>query len=53
MPTSMMPYRYNNGIEIFQAPGMVVLSLEMIHEDRIVYTDGRAPLKPVLQELHG
>ena len=45
MPTSMMPYRYNNGITIFQAPGMVVLSLEMIHEDRIVYTDGRAPLK--------
>jgi hypothetical protein len=46
MPTSMMAYRYNNGIRIFQAPGMVVLSLEMIHEDRIVYTDGRAPLKP-------
>lgn len=45
MPTSMMPYRYNNGINIFQAPGMVVLSLEMIHEDRIIYTDGRPPLK--------
>ena len=53
MPSSMMPYRYNNGIEIFQAPGMVVLSLEMIHEDRIVYTDGRAPLKPVHKQLHG
>jgi len=47
MPTSMMAYRYNNGIKIFQSPGAVVLSLEMIHEDRIVYTDGRAPLKPV------
>ncbi len=47
MPTSMMAYRYNNGIKIFQAPGMVVLSLEMIHEDRVIYTDGRAPLKPV------
>jgi hypothetical protein len=47
MPTSMMAYRYNNGIKIFQAPGMVVLSLEMIHEDRIIYTDGRPPLKPV------
>jgi hypothetical protein len=45
MPTSMMAYRYNNGIKIFQAPGMVVLSLEMIHEDRIIYTDGRPPLK--------
>ena len=44
MPTSMMAYRYNNGVRIFQAPGMVVLSLEMIHEDRIIYTDGRPPL---------
>ena len=48
MPTSMMAYRYNNGIKIFQAPGMVVLSLEMIHEDRIIYTDGR----PHLSEVH-
>ena len=53
MPTSMMAYRYNNGIKIFQAPGMVVLSLEMIHEDRIIYTDGRPPLKAVAQALHG
>jgi hypothetical protein len=53
MPTSMMAYRYNNGIKIFQAPGMVVLSLEMIHEDRIIYTDGRPPLKPVHQNYMG
>jgi hypothetical protein len=53
MPTSMMAYRYNNGIKIFQAPGMVVLSLEMIHEDRIIYTDGRAPLKSVHQHYMG
>jgi hypothetical protein len=53
MPSSMMPYRYNNGIHIFQAPGMVVLSLEMIHEDRIIYTDGRAPLKAVHKHYMG
>ena len=53
MPTSMMPYRYNNGINIIQAPGMVVLNLEMIHEDRIVYTDGRPTLKPVHKEYMG
>jgi hypothetical protein len=53
MPSSMMPYRYNNGIQIFQAPGMVVLSLEMIHEDRIIYTDGRAPLNPVHKHYMG
>jgi hypothetical protein len=53
MPSSMMPYRYNNGIEIFQAPDMVVISLEMIHEDRIVYTDGRAPLTAVHKHYMG
>jgi hypothetical protein len=53
MPTSMMPYRYNNGINIFQAPGMVVLSLEMIHEDRIIYTDGRPPLKATQKHYMG
>ena len=53
MPTSMMAYRYNNGIKIFQAPGMVVFSHEMIHEDRIVYTDGRAPLKQVHKHYMG
>ena len=53
MPTSMMAYRYNNGIKIFQAPGMVVLSLEMIHEDRIIYTDGRPPLPAVHKHYMG
>jgi len=41
MPSSMMPYRYNNGLRIMQAPGYVVLDLEMIHESRIVPLDGR------------
>jgi hypothetical protein len=53
MPTSMMAYRYNNGIKIFQAPGMVVLSLEMIHEDRIIYTDGRPGLASVHTQYMG
>jgi hypothetical protein len=53
MPTSMMAYRYNNGIKIFQAPGMVVLSLEMIHEDRIIYTDGRPALPAVHKHYLG
>ncbi|HWJ69662.1 MAG TPA: hypothetical protein VNS79_06430 [Sphingobium sp.] len=41
MPASMLPMQYNNGIRIFQAPGMVVIALEMIHEARIIPTDGR------------
>lgn len=40
-PASMLPFRYNNGVRIFQAPGVVVIDLEMIHDSRIIYTDGR------------
>ena len=45
MPSSMMPYRYNGGFRIWQAPGVVAFDLEMIHDVRIIYTDGRPPLK--------
>jgi len=34
-PASMMPFRYNNGIRIFQAPGFVVIHFEMLG-DRII-----------------
>ena len=44
-PASMMPFRYNNGIRIFQAPGYVVIDLEMIHDSRIIPLDGR-PVPP-------
>ena len=39
-PASMLPFRYNNGVRIFQAPGYVVVALEMIHEARVIPTDG-------------
>jgi hypothetical protein len=29
-PASMFPFRYNNGIRIFQSPGYMVVSLEML-----------------------
>ena len=45
MPSSMMPYRYNGGFKIWQAPGVVVFDLEMIHDARVIFTDGRPPLK--------
>jgi len=38
---SMLPFFYNNGIEIIQAPGSVVIRNEMVHEARIVAMDGR------------
>jgi hypothetical protein len=43
LPASMLPSYYNNGVQIIQAPGVVVIRLEMIHEARVIYTDGRAP----------
>ena len=35
-PASMLPFRYNNGIRVFQAPGFVVIDLEMIHDSRLI-----------------
>jgi hypothetical protein len=53
LPPSMFPFNYNNGIQIHQAPGYVVIRLEMIHEARIVPLDGRAPLSSEVQQWMG
>jgi len=34
-PASMLPFRYNNGVRIFQAPGYVVVHFEMLG-DRVI-----------------
>jgi len=53
MPSSMMPYRYNNGVRIIQTPGFVVLDLEMIHESRIIPTDGRPRIASSIKQWMG
>jgi hypothetical protein len=53
LPVSMLPRNYNNGIQIIQAPGYVVLSLEMAHEARVIPTDGRPPLEPQIKQWLG
>jgi hypothetical protein len=53
MPVSMMPRNYNNGIRIFQAPGYVVISLEMAHEARVIPTNGLAPLPGAIKQWMG
>jgi hypothetical protein len=53
MPSSMMHYYYNGGFKIYQAPGVVVFSLEMIHEARVIYTDGRPSVSPNIKEWMG
>ena len=38
----MMPSAYNNNVQLFQAPGYVVIFNEMVHDARIVPLDGRS-----------
>jgi hypothetical protein len=38
---SMVPNTYNEGNQILQQPGLVVLRNEMIHESRVIPIDGR------------
>src|SRR5690242_13373188 len=38
---SIIPVVYNNGNQIIQAPGYVVIRNEMIHETRVIPLDGR------------
>jgi hypothetical protein len=53
MPSSMFPFRYNNGIQIMQVPGYVILNMEMIHEARMIPVDGRPGLSPAIKEWMG
>ncbi len=41
LPGSMMPGFYNHNYQILQAPGYVVVLVEMIHDARIIPLDGR------------
>ena len=42
IPGGFFPAGYNNGYQILQVPGYVVIHYEMIHAARIIPTDGRA-----------
>lgn len=53
LPASMFPFMYNSGVEIVQAPGYVVIRLELIHETRIVPLDGRPPLDAAIKQWLG
>ncbi|MGB7214990.1 MAG: hypothetical protein WBE98_08120, partial [Gammaproteobacteria bacterium] len=53
LPSSMMPYRYNGGFFIEQAPGYVIFRLEMIHEARIIPTTDVEELPPEIKQYLG
>ena len=44
---------YGNGNRIVQAPGMVAISYEMIHDTRIIYTDGRPHVRDGIRQYLG
>jgi hypothetical protein len=53
LPEGMFPNPYNNGIQIIQSPGYVVINLEMIHEARIVPLGNMPPLDSAIQQWQG
>ena len=53
MPASMFPFRYNNGMQIIQVPGYVILNLEMIHDARIIPLGNRPPVSSRIKEWMG
>lgn len=53
LPASMFPFMYNNGMRIFQSPGLVAIQMEMVHETRIIYTDGRAAIPTQIAQWLG
>jgi hypothetical protein len=50
---SMFPVIYNNGNQILQLPGYVVIRYEMIHETRIIALDRRPHLSPAIRSYMG
>ncbi|HLH44031.1 MAG TPA: hypothetical protein VKV74_13670, partial [Bryobacteraceae bacterium] len=51
--SSMLPTLYNFGNQIIQAPGVVVIRNEMIHESRIIPLDGRPHVGQDIQTYMG
>ena len=49
----LLPTGYNNGNEIVQAPGYVVLRIEMIHDTRVIPLDGRPHGSSAIRSFSG
>lgn len=49
----LLPYSYNSNYQIVVTPGAVVVHAEMIHEARIIHTDGRPHLPPTVRQWTG
>jgi hypothetical protein len=50
---SVLRVIYGNGNRIVQSPGVVAFSYEMIHDTRIIYTDGRPHVGQAIRQYLG
>ncbi len=53
IPGSMLPTGYNNNYQILQAPGVVAILYEMIHDVRVIPLDGRPQLPSTVRQWMG
>jgi hypothetical protein len=53
LPGSMMPAIYGNSYQILQAPGVVIIRYEMVHETRVIPLDGRPHVSPAIRAHMG
>ncbi len=53
IPSTMFPTVYNANTRIVQGPGYVGITYEMIHDTRVIPTDGRTHARPSLRQLNG
>jgi hypothetical protein len=49
----MLPYSYNSNYQIVQTKDAIVVHVEMIHDARIIYMDGRPHLSPGIRRWMG
>jgi hypothetical protein len=53
LPAVMFPTGYNNNVQILQAPGVVTITHEMMHDTRVIPLDGRAHVSPRIRHYLG
>ena len=53
IPGSMIPVMYSNVYDIVQAPGVVAIRYELVHEARVIPVDGRRPVGRAIQQHMG
>jgi hypothetical protein len=53
VPSAIFPTVYNANTQIVQGPGVVAITYEMIHDTRLVYTDGRTHVGGSIRGYHG